>query len=91
MSVSEIPTPSRLERVLAAIVGAVIALSVLAFFAIIIGTWSGMGSADFSAGAWPSVTLMPLFGLPAGFILIIALLIVSTRRRRGAGDHGSAE
>jgi hypothetical protein len=65
--------------------------SVLAFFAIIIGTWSGMGSADFSAGAWPSVTLMPLFGLPVGFVLIIALLIVSTRRRRGAGDHGSAE
>jgi cytochrome c-type biogenesis protein CcmH/NrfF len=37
------------------------------------------------------VTLMPLFGLPVGFVLIIALLIVSTRRRRGAGDHGSAE
>ena len=91
MSVSEIPPPSRLERVLAAIIGAVIALSVLAFFAIIIGTWAGMGSADFSVGLWPSVTLMPLFGLPIGFILIIALLIVSTRRRRGAGDHGSAE
>jgi len=91
MSVSEIPPPSRLERVLAAIIGAVIALSVLAFFAIIIGTWAGMGSADFSVGLWPSVTLMPLFGLPVGFVLIIALLIVSTRRRRGAGDHGSAE
>lgn len=91
MSVSEIPPPSRLERVLAAIIGAVIALSVLAFFAIIIGTWAGMGSGDFSVGVWPSVTLMPLFGLPVGFVLIIALLIVSTRRRRGAGDHGSAE
>jgi uncharacterized membrane protein len=91
MSESEVPPPSRLERVLAAIIGAVIALSVMAFFAIISGTWSGMQSADFSAGLWPSVTLMPLFGLPIGFILIIALLIVSTRRRRGAGDHGSAE
>jgi hypothetical protein len=91
MSASEAPPPSRLERVLAASVAAVIALSVAAFFAIIIGTWSGMSSADFSAGIWPTITLLPLFGLPFGFILIIALLIVSTRRRRGAGGHGTAQ
>lgn len=91
MSDSEAPPPSRLERVLAAIVAAVIALSVAAFFAIIIGTWSGMQSAEFSQGIWPSIALLPLFGLPLGFILIIALLIVSTRRRRGAGGHGTAQ
>ena len=91
MSPSEPPPASRLERVLAAIVVSVIALSVASFLAIIIGTWSGMDSAAFSAGVWPSVTLLPLFGLPLGFILIITLLIVSTRRRRGAGGHGTAQ
>jgi hypothetical protein len=91
MASSEEPPPSRLERILAAVVTAVIALSVLAFFAIIIGTWSGMQSADFSQGLWPTITLLPLFGLPLGFILIISLLIVSTRRRRGVGGHGSAK
>ena len=77
--------PSRLERILAFMVAAIIGLSVIAFFAIIIGTWTGMESDDFSAGIWPTVTLLPLFGLPLGFILIFALLIVSTRRRR-AGE-----
>jgi hypothetical protein len=91
MSTNEVPPAGRLERVLAAIVAAVIALSVAAFFAIIIGTWAGMSGADFSAGLWPSVTLLPLFGLPLGFILIITLLVVSTRRRRGAGGHGTAQ
>lgn len=83
----ETPPPGRLEKVLAAAVAAVIGLSVAAFFAIIIGTWSGMQSADFAVGLWPTITLLPLFGLPLGFIAIIALLVVSTRRRR-QGGHG---
>lgn len=66
-------------------VAAIIGLSVIAFFAIIIGTWTGMQSDDFSVGIWPMVTLLPLFGLPLGFVLIFALLIVSTRRRRAGG------
>lgn len=68
-------------------VAGIVGLSVVAFFAIIIGTWTGMESDDFSSGIWPTVTLLPLFGLPIGFVLIFALLIVSTRRRR-AGEAG---
>jgi len=68
-------------------VAGIVGLSVVAFFAIVIGTWTGMESDDFSAGIWPTVTLLPLFGLPIGFVLIFALLIVSTRRRR-AGEAG---
>lgn len=83
MAQADVPSPGRLERVLAAVVAAVIGLSVVAFFAIIIGTWSGMQREEFGAGLWPTITLLPLFGLPAGFLAIIALLIVSTRRRRG--------
>ena len=85
MSTPTPPEPSRLERILAFMVAAIIGLSVIAFFAIIIGTWTGMQSDDFSVGIWPMVTLLPLFGLPLGFVLIFALLIVSTRRRRAGG------
>jgi hypothetical protein len=87
---NETPPPSRLEKILAAIVAAVIGLSVIAFFAIIIATWSGMQREDFGVGLWPTITLLPLFGLPLGFLVIIALLVVSTRRRRGQGGHGTS-
>jgi hypothetical protein len=90
MPENETPPPSRLEKVLAAVVAGVIGASVIAFFAIIIATWSGMQREDFGVGLWPSITLLPLFGLPIGFVLIIALLIVSTRRRRGQGGHGTS-
>ena len=63
-------------------VGATIGLSVLSFFAIIIATWAGFGAGDFGSGLWPTITMVPLIGLPIGFVLIIALLVVSTRRRR---------
>jgi hypothetical protein len=71
-------------------VGATIGLSVLSFFAIIIATWSGFESADFGAGLWPTITMVPLIGLPIGFVLIIALLVVSTRRRRKGWTPGES-
>jgi hypothetical protein len=83
--------PTATERVLAAMIVGVVALSVLAFFAIIVGTWQGMDSAAFSGGIWPAVTMTPLFGLPIGFVLIIALLIISTRRRRALGTDDASE
>ena len=86
MPENQIPEPSRLERVLSAMVATVIGLSVVSFFAIIIGTWTGMDSAAFSSGIWPMVTFIPLIGLPLGFVLIIFLLVVSTRRRRAGGQ-----
>lgn len=86
MPENQIPEPSRLERVLSAMVATVIALSVVSFFAIIIGTWMGMDSGAFSTGIWPTVTFIPLIGLPLGFVLIIVLLVVSTRRRRAGGQ-----
>ena len=82
------PPPSRLERVLATMVAGVIGLSVLSFLAIIVATWSGFGRADFGAGLWPIVTMIPLMGLPLGFVLIIGLLVVSTRRRRQGWSPG---
>jgi len=83
--------PSAAERLLAAMIVGVIALSILAFFAIIVGTWQGMDSAAFSAGLWPAITMTPLFGLPIGFVLIISLLVISTRRRRAQGTDDASE
>ena len=82
MPTLDAPPPSRIERILAAIIGSTIGLSVLAFVAIIVGTWQGMGREEFAEGIWPAITISPLIGLPIGFVLIIALLIVSTTRRR---------
>jgi hypothetical protein len=83
--------PTATERILAAMIVGVVALSVLAFFSIIVGTWQGMDSEAFSAGLWPAITMTPLFGLPIGFVLIIALLIISTRRRRALGTDDASE
>lgn len=65
---------------------AVVGLSIVAFLAIMIGSASG---ADLETGIWPTVLVLPLFGLPFAFLLIIALILASiVRRRRMAGDAG---
>lgn len=84
------PPASRLETILATIIGSIIGVSIVAFFATMIGTWSGMSRDDFLVGLWPTVAFTPMFGLPLGFVLIIVLLVVSTRRRRHPGGHGAS-
>jgi uncharacterized membrane protein len=80
-------TDNRLERVLAYIILGIVALSLICFVAIIVATATGMSREDFAAGLWPMVSVIPLFGLPLGMILIVALLLVSIRRRgRAAKD-----
>jgi hypothetical protein len=63
-------------------VAAVVGLSILAFVAVLVGTSAGVGNNDgFSQGIWPFVLTLPQFGLPAGFVLLIALLVTSAVRR----------
>ncbi|MDJ0377058.1 hypothetical protein [Cryobacterium sp. PH31-L1] len=84
---NQTPHPvSRLERVLAYMVASVVGLSILAFVAVIIATAMGVGANDgFSRGIWPPIFILPLYGLPVGFVLIIALMIsVGIRRSREA-------
>lgn len=69
----------------------VVGLSVVSFFAIVIGTWRGMDSNDFANGLWPLVSVTPLIGLPLGIILIVALLVVSTAGRGKKKNDESAE
>lgn len=81
---------NRVERVLAYMVAAVIVVSLACFVALIIATAAGLERDDFAAGIWPIVTILPLIGLPIGFVLIIALLVVSAvRRGRAAKDAGN--
>ncbi len=67
-------------------VASVVGLSILAFIAVIIATAMGVGQNDgFSRGIWPPIFILPLYGLPIGFVLIIVLIIsVGVRRSRAA-------
>ncbi|WP_395245993.1 hypothetical protein ACGGZK_09425 [Agromyces sp. MMS24-K17] len=82
---------TRVERTLAYMVAATVGLSVVAFIAIIIATLAGVGADDgFSQGIWPVVLVLPLIGLPIGFLLLIALLIVNGVRRSRESRRDSA-
>lgn len=81
---------NRVERVLAYMVAGIIVLSLASFVAVIIATASGLDPRGFASGVWPVITLLPLIGLPIGFVLIITLLVVSAvRRGRAARDAGN--
>jgi TRAP-type C4-dicarboxylate transport system permease small subunit len=74
---------SRIQRTLAFVIGGLVVISVLAIVAIIAGTWLGAGAAQGSGeGLWPAVFFVPLLALPAAFLLMIALLLVSMLGRR---------
>jgi Ni/Fe-hydrogenase subunit HybB-like protein len=84
-------TQHRAERILAYMFVAIVAISILAFIAVMIGTANGAGENDgFSQGLWPLVLTLPLFGLPIAFLLLIALLIVNGVRRSRAARTGSS-
>lgn len=84
-------TDNRAERVLAYMFAAVVGLSILAFFAVMIGTMAGAAADDgFSRGVWPIVLMLPWFGLPIAFLLLITLLIVNGIRRARTTRAGSS-
>lgn len=90
MSSQDPVTDHRVERVLAYMVAATVGLSVIAFFAVMIGTFAGVGADDgFSQGVWPLVLVLPMIGLPIGFLLLIALLIVNGVRRSRESRQGT--
>lgn len=80
----------RLERVLAYMVAAVIVVSLASFVAVLVAYGQDFTSEQFESGIWPMIVIMPLIGLPIGFVLIITLLVVSAvRRGRAAKDAGN--
>ena len=83
-------TDNRAERVLAYMFAAVVGLSIVCFFAVMIGTFSGVTREDMSSGFWAVVTMLPWFGLPIAFLILIVLLIVNGVRRGRAARSGSS-
>jgi TRAP-type C4-dicarboxylate transport system permease small subunit len=77
------------ERIMAYALLVVIGLSVVSFFAIIIGTWNGMTAADFGKGLWPLVAGIPYVGLPLGILLILTIVVSSARRRSRAAREST--
>lgn len=79
----------RVDRILAYTALTLAALSVICFFAIIIGSAVGMDQSSFVSGIWPVVAALPLYGLPIAFVLIITLLITSFIRKASATKRSS--
>ncbi len=81
------PVPlNRIERVLAAMIAAVVGVSVISIAATLIASSAG---ADMTAGLWPAAAMIGCFGLPIAFVLIVVFLILSVvRRNRLARDGG---
>lgn len=80
-----------IERVLAFMIVAIVAISLLCFVAVIAGTSLGVGAHDgFSHGVWPTVFMVPYIGLPVAFLMIIALLSSNAVRRRRTAAAANA-
>ncbi|MET4157435.1 multidrug ABC transporter ATPase [Agromyces sp. PvR057] len=82
MSETQQSGSQRIERVLAYMFTGLVMLSIAAFIAVLIATMAGVAENDgFSQGVWPVVIMLPWFGLPLAFLLLIALFIVHAVNR----------
>lgn len=70
-----------IDRVLASMSLGLLALSVLSFFAILIGSAS---KADFSTGLWPAVGIIVYVAPILAFAMLLAVLIMTFVRRARA-------
>ncbi|KUF06304.1 hypothetical protein [Leucobacter sp. G161] len=79
MSTEETSNPSLFERILAYATVTIIVVALGSFFAtLIVGMNDRQAVAE---GLWPVVYGISLLALPAGFVLLILLLIMAQRRR----------
>ena len=74
----------RIDRILAFMSLGLLALSIVCFFAIMIGTATGMEQADFGTGIWPVVSLIVWTAPVIAFALLLTVLIMSFVRRARA-------
>ena len=69
--------------------GSVLGLGIACMFALIIGEFTAREAIQYNQGVWPVVAFMPLIAIPVGFLTLIALMVVTFRRRaqaaKGAG------
>ncbi|MDF2918514.1 MAG: multidrug transporter ATPase [Microbacterium sp.] len=74
----------RIDRILAFMSLGLLILAIVCFFAIIIGTATGMEQADFGTGAWPTVSAIVWIAPPVAFALLLTVLIMTFIRRSRA-------
>lgn len=72
---------SRLERILAYSAVTIILFGVLSFFATLIAALVGVSRETLATAFWPVVTWVGYVGIPAGFLLVLVLILVTRRRR----------
>lgn len=75
----------RIDRILAFMSLGLLALSVLCFVAVMIGTWSGMQHEDFASGAWPAVSAVIYIAPVLAFLLLLTVLIMTFVRKARVG------
>jgi hypothetical protein len=75
----------RIDRILAFMSLGLLVLSIISFFAIMIGSSAG---ADFSSGIWPLLGVLVYIAPIVAFALLLAVLIMSFVRRARA-NRGS--
>ncbi|GAA5032786.1 multidrug ABC transporter ATPase [Microbacterium fluvii] len=71
----------RIDRILAFMSLGLLALSVICFFAIMIGSSSG---GDMKSGIWPVIGILVYFAPIVAFVLLLTVLIMSFVRRARA-------
>jgi hypothetical protein len=71
----------RAERTLAYMFISIIAVTVLAFLAILFAALLGV---ERSGPLWQFIVALPLVALPIAFLMMIAMLVVGVRRRRAS-------
>jgi hypothetical protein len=74
MTKSEPIGPSRVETVLAYMGAGVIGLSLVSMFVTLVGTYFGASNLELFAQ-------ISLLGMPAGFVLVLVLLVFALRRK----------
>lgn len=85
-SPSEAPV-RRVDRIIAFTALTLAVLSVVCFFALFTGSALGLDEHDFGQGAWPFIAVIPLYGLPLAFLLIIVLLVMTFIRKGRAAKR----
>ena len=75
----------RIDRILAFMSLGLLALSIVCFFAIMIGSGAG---ADMATGVWPAVGFTVYFAPPIAFVMLLTVLIM-TLGRRARANRGS--
>lgn len=75
----------RIDRILSFMSLGLLALAVVCFLAIMIGTASGMAQADFGSGLWPAVSTTVYIAPILAFAMLMTVLIMTFVRRARAG------